>query len=446
MTRPMCIIADKERELKVDRRFRMSIIVPLMAFLLISAVGLRGQGLNSGSSGSDGALSLTTPGEVIFDPVALGIDPDQDNVFHFTTITIGPGVIVRMPTGTLRRAPLVWLATGIVQIDGTIDLNGEAGAPTASIVRQAALPGPGGYPGGVGSAGLTPGSVASFQQGLGPGGAGTVFLGGGSWAGGGAGHALPAFGQVYGNAVLVPLRGGSGGGGGGLVSSSGGVAGANGGAGGGAIRIFSSVSIRVNGTITANGGKGGDSIDTTANIGGGGSGGAIHLIAPIITGSGNLLASGGASGATTSGATQSLSVGSVGRIRIDAFDQMFAGSSNPGASQGIPYNVPLPTGYPTLRVTSIGGIAVSPTSSGDVATPDANINSAGPVPVQIEARNIPLGTVVQVRVMSGTIPDFVVDSAPLAGTLALSTATAQVTFPPGFSRGFVRATWNPPSP
>jgi hypothetical protein len=30
--------------------------------------------------------------------------------------------------------------------------------------------------------------------------------------------------------------------------------------------------------------------------------------------------------------------------------------------------------------------------------------------------------------------------------LQLSTATANVTFPPGFSSGLVRATWSPPSP
>jgi hypothetical protein len=101
---------------------------------------------------------------------------------------------------------------------------------------------------------------------------------------------------------------------------------------------------------------------------------------------------------------------------------------------------------PVVRVTSIAGVAVSATPTGDAATPDATIDQSGPVAVGIEATNVPVGTVVQVRVMSGAVPDFVVDSTPLAGTLQLSTATANVTFPPGFSSGLVRATWSPPSP
>jgi hypothetical protein len=89
---------------------------------------------------------------------------------------------------------------------------------------------------------------------------------------------------------------------------------------------------------------------------------------------------------------------------------------------------------------------VSAAPSGDAATPDASIDQSGPVTVNIEAQNIPLGTVLQVRIMSGATPDFVVNSTPLAGTLQLSTATADVTFPAGFSRGLVRATWTPPAP
>jgi hypothetical protein len=87
---------------------------------------------------------------------------------------------------------------------------------------------------------------------------------------------------------------------------------------------------------------------------------------------------------------------------------------------------------------------VSASPTGEATPPDATINSSGPVAVVIEARNVPVGTVVQVRVMSEAVADFVVNSAPLAGTQELSTATANVTFPPGFSRGLIRATWSPP--
>jgi len=47
------------------------------------------------------------------------------------------------------------------------------------------------------------------------------------------------------------------------------------------------------------------------------------------------------------------------------------------------------------------------------------------------------------NVFSESGPDHIVDSTPLAGILALPTATASVVLPPGFSRGFVRATWAP---
>ena len=91
--------------------------VRVIAFLLLFAIGVslsivsvQGQGLDSGSNGSDGALTLTTPGEVVFDPAALGLDADRDNVFHFTTITIASGVTVRMPARALQALPVVWLA------------------------------------------------------------------------------------------------------------------------------------------------------------------------------------------------------------------------------------------------------------------------------------------------------------------------------------------------
>src|SRR5207248_2812146 len=111
----------------------------------------------------------------------------------------------------------------------------------------------------------------------------------------------PTRGLSYGNAFLLPLIGGSGGGG--VISGINSIySGFGGGAGGGAIMIASSVLIRVNGFITANGGTPG------------GSGGAIRLVAPTITGFGTLQASGGQSGAS-------------GRIRIEALQKMLAGQS-----------------------------------------------------------------------------------------------------------------------
>jgi hypothetical protein len=415
------------------------IVLRVIVLVLLATAWAHAQALNSGSNGSDGALDLTTPGVVTFDPAALGLDADRDNVFHFTTINIDAGVTVKMPFNALQGLSVIWLAQGAVQIAGTIDLNGQDGAPAApGALNRASVAGPGGYPGGVAYGG--PGFAgADLRTGLGPGGGR-----GGGWAcGDAAGHADTGWSQcagggsaAYGNALLVPLRGGSGGGGAGDAN----FAGGGGGAGGGGLRIFSSTSIGVTGAITANGGNGG--VDPTSNSygGGGGSGGSIHLIAPTITGSGTLSAAGGGHGIS------SFPFASRGRIRLEATINQFAGTANAFTIHALPYNVPLPAGMPIVRVTSIGGIAVSPTPTGDAATPDVTFNQSGPVVVGIEARNVPVGTVLQVRIMSGVVAAFVVNSTPLAGTLEQSTATASVTFPPGFSSGLVRATWNPPAP
>jgi hypothetical protein len=437
----------------------VSTFIRTIVLILIASAGAQAQVLNSGSNGSDGALEVTGFGVVVFDPVARNIDTDRDNVFHFTSINIGPDVILKMPFNALQGMPVIWLASGPVQIDGTIDLDGQAGSdpdPLPGGLRRAAIPGPGGYPGGEGwrGPGFTTGGGTDMRPGLGPGGGPSL---------GHGGHAVlgPTFansgGAAYGNALLVPLRGGSGGGGAGDSV----IPGGGGGAGGGALRIFSTTSIAVDGTLTANGGNGGAS--STAAVGdanfywssaGGGSGGSFHLIAPLISGTGTLSAKGGAQGGFSDPARLAIYLpiygqllfASPGRIRLDAVQRQFSGASTPTAIYGTPYNVPLPAGFPAVRVTSIGGIPVSASPTGEAATPDAVINNAGPVAVVIEAKNIPPGTRVVLRVMSEAVADFVVISTPLDGTQQSSTATASVTFPPGFSRGLVRATWNPPPP
>ncbi len=383
------------------------------AMALIVLSGLRAQTFNSGSTGVDGALNLTTPGVILFDPAARGVDTDGDGIFHFTTINIAAGVTVRLRNTQFRGRPAIWLASGAVQITGTIDLNGEeghlVGVPPASRVFSEA--GAGGYSGG-----------ASAYYGLGP----------GRWAAycGGAGHATPGSGgagSVYGNVALVPLRGGSGG--------SGCSTGAGGGAGGGAIRLASSVSITVAGTITARGGAGANDASGINPIGGGGSGGAIHLVAPAILGAGALDVAGGG--------TRDSRSGGPGRIRLDAFQQQFTGTSDPYPSVttlGSPF-LPQPQVFPTVRVVSIAGVAVPPNPQGSFVAPDVAFTQNGPVPVVLEARNVPLGTTVGIYLLSETAADQAINSAPLAGTLALSSATANVTFPVGYSHGYVLAVW-----
>jgi len=96
-----------------------------------------------------------------------------------------------------------------------------------------------------------------------------------------------------------------------------------------------------------------------------------------------------------------------------------------------------------LLVTTVAGIAVAANPDGSFTVPDVTIDSAVPVPVEIEARNVPTGTVVQLHLLSENVADQVVDAPPLAGTDALSTTTVIVTIPSGFTRGVVRGTWAP---
>ena len=251
---------------------------------------------SSGSNESDGALNLNTPGVIEFDPVALGIDRDGDHIFHFTSITVGTGVTVRL-TARKINGPVVWLASGDIRIDGIVDLSGEKGQNAIEYIncgsRSPSIPGSGGFPGGVGRC-----ESNVPQSGAGPGGGRVTF---GARALQGAGHAteanfgVPGASKAYGNSFIVPLLGGSGGAGGDTYAPSGG-----GGAGGGAILAASSTRIVINGQIKADGGNGG------VVWGGSGSGGAIRLVSNDIEGAGTLNAGGGDS------------YGSAGRIRLEA--------------------------------------------------------------------------------------------------------------------------------
>ncbi len=372
---------------------------------LITAATLSGQSFTSGSNGSDGALTLTTPGTIDFDPKTFNppLDPDGDNIYHFASITIGTGVTVKL-SGNVLHGPVYWLAQEAVQIDGTVDLDGAPGhaVPTSLADRTLSTPGAGGYAGGLGTFNGTSAATA----GNGPGG-GPVSCGG-------------TRGTNTSNQFLVPLIGGSGGGGSNCAANTGG-----GGAGGGALLIASSTSIAVGGTISANGGNG-------ASSSGPGAGGAIRLTAPVISGAGSLRAS------TAAG-------GFAGIVRLEAFQQSFSGTLAAGqVYKATPVNTFLPSNLtppPTVRVVRVGGVEVNPTPTGSFQIPDVTINSSSNVTVDIEAQFVPLGTVVNLKVSSENFADRSATSTPLQGTLEASTATATITFPPGFSQGYVKATW-----
>jgi len=408
----------------------------LLACVVLVAPGgeVLAQGFSSGSTGADGALAFDpAAGTVVFDPQTFvpPLDPDGDNVYHFTTITVPAGVTVRLASGVLPEArPVVWLASGAVTIDGVLDLNGQDGHSNASTPLPA-VPGAGGYSGAPGGTG-----AKAPQAGNGPGGGRTAP----GKHGGGAGHAVSggetastgAAGGTYGNEFLLPLVGGSGGAGGAFSGFSNG---SGGGAGGGAILIASSTSIAVNGAITARGGNSGVCTQSIGDFcGGAGSGGAIRLVAPSIAGSGSLTATGGPGRSANGGGT--------GRIRLEAFTLSLT-AMNPAPSVASPGLVFLPATAPAVRVVRVGGVDVTASPTGSFVTADVAIDAAAPVAIEIEARNVPPGTIVQLTLDPETGSPVTVNTTPLQGTAALSTASATATFPHGFTRLFVKASWTP---
>lgn len=397
---------------------------------LFTVGGLEGTALgqrmafDSQSDGSDGALDFSgNPNTTIdFDPFAFDppLDPDGDQVFHFTTINIPQGKSVRLRWGSMPNGPVYWLATGAVTIGGTLDLTGETGVATSAGVYVAAQPGPGGFPGGF--SGNSP-----VFTGFGPGGGGRSGPNGvgGGYATVGAGNGGSNGGGTYGNQFLLPLIGGSGGG----AHSSG----QGGGAGGGALLVSSSSLIQITGTINARGGSG------ASSAGGGGSGGAVRLIAPtvLISGTGSIDARGGSGAFGQAGS---------GRIRLEA-----SSLDTPGSLFGVvskvrltPQTNFLPADEPRLvRVTAIAGEPVPANPAGNVFSPDVTIDQAGPVSIDLTARQIPLGTTLTLYVWSDTDGMQVIPSTPLAGNFEDSTATATATFSAGVSQIFVRAVWTP---
>lgn len=431
----------------IARRWPHSILVlsALVLALVLHTSGAQAQSFDSGSDGSDGALDFSSEPSgttIIFDPRELGLDPDGDNVYHFTTITIPQGVTVRLLGSRLNMRPVIWLASGAVTINGILDLGGQRGHLAQDLAddRFPSEPGPGGYPGGVGSRGNSP-----AQPGSGPGGGGAAVDPNGTGGSGGyavagadgTGLAGGSGGPAYGNTFLVPLLGGSGGRGS-FSTTNPSLGRGGGGAGGGAILIASSESITLlsgaAGRIKAEGGADGEGDND-----GGGSGGAIHLKAPVIMGNSRGILS------QAPLLAQGRGGGSPGRIRIETVDNGIFNPDTfaiPTAIYASLTPVILPSKPPLIRVTSVAGVAVPLNPTGDVVMPDVAIDSNDPVPVMIQAQNIPPGTIAEFHVISEDGDDQIV-SAELTGTMELSEATMNVTFPINFSRAFVWADYTP---
>lgn len=407
----------------------------LLVLLLSSARAALCQ-FSSMSTGSDGALTFTTPGTYVFDPAVLGLDPAGDGIFNFSTINIAKGVTLQIPAIEFMVKPIYWLASGNVTINGTIEINGADGNPPTTVpsLLSPAVGGAGGYAGGIGG-NATIGPPAP--------GAGV----GGGVAPTGPANASGANGTFTGNQFLLPFVGGSGGSGGFYGGT--GTIGGGGSGGGGALLIASSTSITFGGVINANGGKPGGVGTTYA--GGAGSGGAIELIAPVVAEAGNGDSTCASGGALWAGAYRG---GSPGTIRIES-THIEVATACVGKGGGDPagtatyvtssnMQVILPTNQSMIFITSVAG-QVPPTgnSSFPEIYPEFNFGNTSPVAVDVAAAFIPPGTVPQIYVTSlvtGTTQ--IVPCSALQGSLASSTCSAMVTFPQGGSFGFVKANWS----
>jgi hypothetical protein len=115
---------------------------------------------------------------------------------------------------------------------------------------------------------------------------------------------------------------------------------------------------------------------------------------------------------------------------------------NPDPSYGTPFTVFL-ANVPSVRVVRIAGQDVPANPGGSFINPDLTVDAPTALTLEVEATRVPPGTVVQLTITSedGTVQT--VDTTPLAGTLESSTAGASFTFPHGFSRIFVQASFGP---
>lgn len=374
-----------------------SLLVALLSASMASPVArAQNQFFQSGSTGVDGAFTPTVNTNLVLPP---------DGRLNFTTVNIPGGVTVRFIRNA-ANTPVYLLATGTINIAGTIGVNGDLGTPTTG-----GRGGPGGFDGGL------PGIVGSLPgDGLGPGGGRGALMSTNSGRGIygvnlGTNHPAPqrrirpgADGSVYGSQLLLPLIGGSGGGG---------LPGVGGGGGGGAILIASSVAITNTGTITARGGGSGDHA---------GSGGAIRLVAPLIAGTGGLDVHGGSF------------FENAGRIRCDLIERQqfaltFAPSGAPVTASEA-FMVTFPPNLPSLRLVSVAGVPVPPDApAGFTVTLPFNAPAVQPIVLEASGFGVEVPVAVRLTPASGNA------LAPLLEVINnVSAGPAQITvnasFPP----------------
>lgn len=312
------------------------------------------------SAGSDGSL-----GAVVISADTT-MDLPADGRLKFASLTVNAGRTLRFNKNPLNT-PVRILSQGDILISGAIVVSGghsDSGAPGKA--------GPGGFDGGFGGYGNGGNTVGG--DGTGPG-RGRNIAGAPYPYHYSAAFADPAGlnTKTNGNALNVPLMGGSGG------AGNDGNPGRGGGGGGGAILLASDTKITLNGAVYADGGNGA----------GGGSGGSIRFVAPVVTGTGTFSVGGGGGFWVA---------GSQGRVRIDCEDRFaFRGLRFQGkVSQGSQMFVDPPT-TPQLNIIEAAGQAIPvPAVGGVQVTLPAGSSSNRQVKVAASgfSANVPITVVV----------------------------------------------------
>jgi len=336
------------------RLFRHLLLAFTLLLLFDSSASAQ---FNSGSTGADGALDLSSCS--VYSTCLIQLP--ESGILNYTTINVPPQRTVVFKRNS-RNTPVTLLAQGNVTIRGRIEVSANTTGHATTIG------GPGGFNGG-----------GALQAGFGPGG-GTI-----------TSNSDSPHGRWVGPLSLVPIVGGSG-------------AADQGGGGGGAITIASSGTI----VIESVDGIAGIWADGTVGIGlpgRCGSGGAIRLVANAIN--------------IPNGTLQATSCGPspTGVIRLEGSQIDFRGFGSP-APVLAPVNPTVTlSNPPLLTIVSIGGFSVPSYAGSRFDTVDLLLPNqlVDPINVVIQAANIPSGTQVRVGFANSGSPNGISTPCNLSG-------------------------------
>jgi|ERR1041385_952191 hypothetical protein len=345
-----------------------------------------------GADGSDGALIVTASTNIDLSLAVTGVwsnnnagnagkgiyDPDKwAVVFKYTSVSIASGATVTF-SNHLTHAPVVWLVSSNVTIDGTLSLDGQPSPGSAFVNPE---PGPGGFRGGAYD-------NSAYGLGQGPGyGPGGVSADRGSYS---TYHS-------YGNARIVPLIGGSGGG--------------PGGGGGGAILMAASGDITVNGLCRANNSSGGYP----------GSGGAIRCIANQISGAGRF----------------DTTAYYPGRVRIETTLLSPTITTDPPTVAAPPTPVVLwpDAAAPTVKVVSVAGLNVPPDPKASMTPPfaDLTLENKNAVTIMLQTQNFSTNGTVNVYIKPHNTSQSILPATYVSGNASNATWQVTTTLQPNYT-------------